>query len=450
MSLLLEALKKAERAKEEAQRKAREQGQALSLEAAAAAPPAADAKPVMTRAELPDIRQPLEILSDDIAPKEPETAPAAALQTSPLLDKPAPAARPAAQRPKAEASRQTEAQAADRATGKKVFEAKFKEPNPRLPFYIMVGCLGVFALGTGIYFWYQLRPPPSLVNTNPAKTGNEVAVVPVEGKPGATAPAGPPSIPGLPGTAAAAPTLAPAPAPAAPTAALAAAAAAAAAAPKPAPVPGAPTFTPQPRQIEHPALAQTRLPPQVHPKVDSAYTAYLAGDLAAARTDYQEALREDAGNRDALLGVAAIDVRTGRFESAEGTYLRLLQTDPNDAHAQAGLIALRSSRLDPLATESRVKTLLAADPGANVLHFTLGNQMAQQGRWAEAQQEYFKAFAADPDNADFAYNLAISLDHLRQFKVALEYYRRAIALAEKRGASFDVAAARTRVAQLGN
>jgi tetratricopeptide (TPR) repeat protein len=188
----------------------------------------------------------------------------------------------------------------------------------------------------------------------------------------------------------------------------------------------------------------------VHPKVDSAYTAYLAGDLAAARADYQQALREDAGNRDALLGVAAIDVRTGRFESAEGTYLRLLQTDPNDAHAQAGLIALRSSRLDPLATESRVKTLLAADPGANVLHFTLGNQMAQQGRWAEAQQEYFKAFAADPDNADFAYNLAISLDHLRQFKAALEYYRRAIALAEKRGASFDVAAARTRVAQLGN
>jgi tetratricopeptide (TPR) repeat protein len=448
MSLLLEALKKAERAKEEAQRKAREEGQAkaLSLEPAAAAPPAADAKPVMTRAELPDIRQPLEILSDDLTPKEPEAAPAAVLQSSPLLDKPAPAARPAPQRPQSEAARQTQAQAADRATGKKVFEAKFKEANPRLPFYIMMGCLGLFALGTGIYFWYQLRPPPSLVNANPPRTGVEVAAAPAESKPGATAaaPAGPAPIPGLPGATAAAP--APAPTAATPTPAPAAAAA-----PKPAPVPRAPTFTsPGPRQIEQPALAQTRLPPQVHPKVDSAYTAYLAGDLAAARADYQQALREDAGNRDALLGVAAIDVRTGRFESAEGTYLRLLQTDPNDAHAQAGLIALRSSRLDPLATESRVKTLLAADPGANVLHFTLGNQMAQQGRWAEAQQEYFKAFAADPDNADFAYNLAISLDHLRQFKAALEYYRRAIALAEKRGASFDVAAARIRVAQLGN
>jgi tetratricopeptide (TPR) repeat protein len=203
-------------------------------------------------------------------------------------------------------------------------------------------------------------------------------------------------------------------------------------------------------RLTEPAVAQTRQAPQVHPKVDTGYAAYLAGDLATARAEYQAALRDDAGNRDALLGLAAVDVRTGRYEAAEAAYLRLLQADPNDAHAQAGLIALRASRLDPLATESRVKTLLAADPGANVLYFTLGNQLAQQGRWAEAQQEYFKAYAADPDNADFAFNLAVSLDHLRQSKLALDYYRRAIALAEKRAASFDLAAARNRAAQLGN
>src|SRR6185436_14686070 len=119
----------------------------------------------------------------------------------------------------------------------------------------------------------------------------------------------------------------------------------------------------------------------------------------------------------------------GRYEPAEAAYLRLLQADPNDAHAQAGLLALRASRLDPLATESRVRNLLAAEPGAKVLHFTLGNQLAQQSRWAEAQQEYFKAFTAEPDNADFAFNLAVSLDHLRQPRQALEYYQRAVTLA---------------------
>ena len=95
-----------------------------------------------------------------------------------------------------------------------------------------------------------------------------------------------------------------------------------------------------------------------------------------------------------------------------------------------------------------MKTLLAADPSAHALNFALGNQLAQQNRWAEAQQEYFKAYTAEPDNADFAYNVAVSLDHLRQPRQALDYYQRAIGLSEKRGASFDVPAARLRAAEL--
>ena len=192
-----------------------------------------------------------------------------------------------------------------------------------------------------------------------------------------------------------------------------------------------------------------RAAPQVHPKVQAGYAAYRSGDIEAARTDYQEALRDDPANRDALLGLAAVDVRSGRFEAAEAIYLRLLRADPRDPHAQAALIALRGARQDPLVTETRLKNLLAADPGAHVLNFALGNQLAQQNRWSEAQQEYFKAFASEPDNADFAYNLAVSLDHLRQPKLALDYYQRALALAAKRGSSFEGAAVRERIAQLG-
>ena len=58
------------------------------------------------------------------------------------------------------------------------------------------------------------------------------------------------------------------------------------------------------------------------------------------------------------------------------------------------------------------------------------------------------AYSAEPDNADFAYNLAVSLDHLRQPKLALEYYQRAIALAKARGGRFDLGAAEGRVTQL--
>jgi tetratricopeptide (TPR) repeat protein len=405
MSLLLEALKKAEKAKEEAQRRAGD------------TPPAED-KAVRTRAELPDIKQPLEILSEEISPKEPQ---------------PAQAPAPRAGLPP---------QAAERAVAKKVFEVKFKEPNPRMPFYATMGALGVFALCTVAYFWYQLRPPQPWVNASPPPAQQAPVGVAAAAAPAPLAVAAQSAIPGLPPAPAKAPIpaaamlepkrVAPQPEEAAPP-----------------PRPAAPRVSrPAPQPASPVATSRPAAPPRVHPKVEAAYAAYLKGDLESARSDYQDALREDASNRDALLGLAAINVRTGRLEVAEATYLRALQLDPGDAHAQAGLIALRAARLDPLATESRVKSMLAADPGANVLHFTLGNQLAQQGRWGEAQQEYFKAFSAHPENADFAYNLAVSLDHVRQGKLALEYYRRAVALAETRGASFDIAAARARSAQL--
>jgi tetratricopeptide (TPR) repeat protein len=182
--------------------------------------------------------------------------------------------------------------------------------------------------------------------------------------------------------------------------------------------------------------------------VASGYAAFLAGDLAKARDDYQQVLREESSNRDALLGLAGVEMRAQRYDLANGYYQRVLQIDPRDAHAQAGLVALRGQQLDPVQVESRMQSLLAGDREANVLYFTLGNQYALQGRWAEAQQAYFKAFSADPDNPDFAFNVAVSLDQLHQPRLALEYYQRALRLTQKRSASFDAEAARTRVQQL--
>ncbi|HET7364718.1 MAG TPA: tetratricopeptide repeat protein [Burkholderiales bacterium] len=438
MSLLLEALKKAERAKEEAQRRARGEGASA---APAAEPSAAERRPVVTRDKLPQITAPLEIVTEDlVAPPTPPT-PRPPLEIAPEPEPAKPAARPRA----GPARAQTEA--ASRASARKVFEAKFREPNPRLPFYVTLGVLGVFALGTLVYFWVQLRPPPALVNLNPARQAeaNPPIVETRQPAPTPVAVAAPSGIPGLPASAAKNAANAPAPvaAPIAPRASVEA------------PVETPRLRAPEPRRIAPalPALPEgaatvSRNPPQVNAKVAAGYAAYAAGDLGGARSAYEEALREEPTNRDALLGLAALEVRSARYESAEALYLRALQIDPRDGDTQAALIALRSGRSDPLVTESRVKTLIAADPSAHALHFTLGNQLAAQNRWAEAQQEYFKAYIADPENADFAYNLAVSLDHLHQRRQALEYYQRAISLGEKRGAGFDLTSARARAAQL--
>jgi Flp pilus assembly protein TadD len=446
MSLLLEALKKAEKAKEEAQRRARGEapgaGAPLRLEGQPPAQATSETpQHVMTRDELPNISQPLEILSEDIrAAPEPRAQPASPAQ---------PAAKPAKPPPAREASA---APTSERAAAKKVFEAKFKEPNPRLPFYITMGLLGAFAVGTVGYFWYQLRPPAALVNSAP-HPGSEAPVAAAPQNPSAPATpapsaAGPGVIPGLPQQAsgAIAPSAQqPAPAASAPQQERAVVPPSAQT-PRARPAPAQPEVRREERSTE---VTVTRAPsPQVLPRVSAGYAAYAAGDLNTAREEYQQVLRDEPGNRDALLGLAAVELRNGRPDVAEAAYLRVLQGDPRDPHAEAALISLRGARLDPVAAESRIKSLLASDPGAHELHFALGNQFAQQGRWGEAQQQYFKAFSAEPENADFAYNLAVSLDHIGQPKLALDYYRRALALAPKAGASFNLDAARSRTTQL--
>jgi tetratricopeptide (TPR) repeat protein len=463
MSLLLDALKKAEKAKEEAQRRAKGTGAGGDARPSAFDPEATvldQNRHVTTRDELPDISAPLEILSEDLrAGTQPKAAP---IQLA-LADEPPPRApepRTAPRRDNTRAAAETQGSApastagAERATAQRVFEAKFREPNPRLPFYITVAVLGAFALGTVGYFWVQLQPPSSLVNPNPVRAADEKAVAAAAAPAAAPAQAaqGAGAIPGLPGGPASQPGTPPpaTPGPAGP--------AAAAIAPSVAAPPAAPAVTAAaPATRSKPAataknddrpLSVNRGGPQIHPQVSAGYAAFQASDLTKARSEYQQALREEPANRDALLGLAAVEMRAQRYDLADSYYRRLLQADPRDPHAQAGMLALRSEQLDPVQVESRVKTLIAADREANVLYFTLGNQYAQQGRWAEAQQAYFKAFATDPDNPDFAFNVAVSLDQLRQPKLALEYYRRALALAEKRGANFSPEAARTRVQQL--
>ena len=466
MSLLLEALKKAEKAKEEAQRRAKGATAGGDAKPSAFDPEATvldEGRHVTTRNELPDISAPLEIVSDDLrAGTPPKSAPLQlAIADEPPQRAPEPKTPPRRESARTEAQAQASASAAaagaERATAQKVFEAKFKEPNPRLPFYITVAVLGLFAIGTAVYFWLQLRPAPSLVNPNPVPPRDErpVAAAAAPAAAPAQAAQAPGAIPGLPGS--------PASQPAAPQTPTAAAVPGGAVAPTPAAAPTvAPPAAPAPA-AEAPArrsrpaaaarddarpLTVNRGGPQIHPQVSAGYDAFHAGDLAKARSEYQQALRDEPANRDALLGLAAVEMRARRYDLADGYYRRVLQADPRDPHAQAGMLALRSEQLDPVEVESRVKTLIASDREANVLYFTLGNQYAQQGRWAEAHQAYFKAFAADPANPDFAFNVAVSLDQLRQPKLALEYYRRALALAEKRGASFGTDAAQARVQQL--
>ena len=158
-------------------------------------------------------------------------------------------------------------------------------------------------------------------------------------------------------------------------------------------------------------------------------------------------LRNDNKNIDALLGMATLAAHQGQNEWAQAYYLRALESDPNDPTAQAGLINIRGAS-NPGASESQLKTALASQPESSALYFALGNLYARQERWSEAQQAYFRAYSNEPNNADFIFNLAVSLDHLHQNKLAAQYYQMALNAAGTATPSFDKKQANARLLDL--
>lgn len=177
------------------------------------------------------------------------------------------------------------------------------------------------------------------------------------------------------------------------------------------------------------------------------FSALSAGNFAAARANYEQVLKDDPRNGDALRGMATLALREGRPDEAQTHYQRAVESDPQDALALAGLAGLKG-REDLLAVESHLKNLLAGQPDQPALHFALGNLHARQNRWGEARQSYARAASHDPDHPDYLFNLAISLDHLRQSKLAAQHYRQALAAAVGRLAGFDRDRAEIRLREL--
>ena len=302
----------------------------------------------------------------------------------------------------------------------------FRWPRFQLvPFVALMAAL--VALGYGIYLYFALQPPAA------------VAVAPPTGSTPAVAPP-PAPVPNMPAVAAE-----PAPMPplqTAPAQPPAASLPTAPAAVTPPPVRTLPRSTPPARSPA--STAPPLLQADAHSNVlNQAYAAYQRGALAEAEQLYAQAAARSR-SVDAVLGLATIASVQNRDAEAQRLYREVLELDPRNATAQGALLDLLGNT-DSQAAESRLKLLIERDPSPH-LYQTLGSLYAEQGRWNDAQAAYFEAWSGAPGNADYAFNLAVSLDQLRQYPAALTYYEKA--LASGGAHRFDRAQAEARVRQL--
>ncbi len=168
----------------------------------------------------------------------------------------------------------------------------------------------------------------------------------------------------------------------------------------------------------------------------TAYRELSRGMLDEAATEYGEVLADSPHEIDALLGLAVIYQRRHQPDLAAKFYRQALNEDMGNAPAAAGLISL-SIPADPAAAESELKELLDIQPSSPELQYALGNALAFELRMGEAEHAYFIAYTLAPDNALYAYNLAVSLDRLHKPHAALPYYEKSLRLSMQYPGLFD-------------
>src|SRR6185369_6573931 len=298
MSLLMDALKRAESSKQEAARAlaGREAnplpGEALSLE-----PVAAEA-PKVTTGPLPDLAKHIDAVDADLAK--------AAQGGEPSRPRPTP---PAASPPIVEAPKPD-----GRAAVRNAFAAKHSIPPSKGPLWLAMGTLGIAGIAIGAYVWYQLQGMNSNALT---ATGSRPPV--------ASSPAPSPA-------ALAAPSYqAPAPGPSGE--AMAAAPVVAAETPQfapPAPRPLRARPSEREPAAETPPIRLARTRPEPDANLLRGHANIQRNDLEFARRDFEQALHRDPNNIDALLALGAIAQRQGRPSDAEGWYQRALVANPSD------------------------------------------------------------------------------------------------------------------------
>ena len=152
-----------------------------------------------------------------------------------------------------------------------------------------------------------------------------------------------------------------------------------------------------------------------------------AGDLAAARRHFEEALDRDPGFLPARRNLAGVLMRMGDDDGARAAFERVLKADPKDVIALTGLaqIAERAGRIDE--AERRLSAAIAVSPKDAALRLAL---IRLKERAGDLEGAFKTAVAADlllPDRRELVEAVARLALATGRPGIAEQAYRRLVA-----------------------
>jgi tetratricopeptide (TPR) repeat protein len=122
--------------------------------------------------------------------------------------------------------------------------------------------------------------------------------------------------------------------------------------------------------------------------------------IAEAQQFFQQAVKLDPKNANAVAGVALGYLAERKVELARETAQRALELDPNAADALRTLGNIALSANDYAGAERYYKRAIAAEPGYSKSHNRLARLLLQTGRFDEARQQMLESRRLDPNDPD--------------------------------------------------
>lgn len=160
--------------------------------------------------------------------------------------------------------------------------------------------------------------------------------------------------------------------------------------------------------------------------VTAGYNALVRGDVGSALELYSEALSSEPTSIMAQLGRSASLQRLGRLEEARVGYENVLRRDPNNREALANLTSIFSARA-PNEALNQLLDLEREYPEFSPVKAQIGLLYARMGSNPQALDYLRRAANMAPSTVMYQYNLAVLLDRLGRAEQAVVSYERVLA-----------------------
>jgi tetratricopeptide (TPR) repeat protein len=146
--------------------------------------------------------------------------------------------------------------------------------------------------------------------------------------------------------------------------------------------------------------------------------------LEQARKSYQQALKLDPKNVEALTALARLYNSMDDHERAVATYRKAIQTQPRQASLwhEVGMCHARCQEWEPAL--QHLRRAVELDPDERQYHNSVGFVLARTGRYEESLAAFTKA----GNEANAHYNLARMLHHLNQDDLSKQHLQVALTL----------------------